>query len=559
MTHTYTNTDVSTTTNAQQTVSTNSVTDVVGNDFNAGFTVSAGAAGVSGKESLTLDNGDKETTNTVVSTTYSDSTAVNQQTSTQATVMLNDVDNTTPGISSACAARCHGPLPGRPSAVVFLDREFGSFMFQDPGAPGKATCAICRDVRLLTNAQVASLFASHEIGADQAREQFSDVRPTSAADAAIAFLVANHGMTTYGRAFLPASALTQGALATLMAEVAKVPARTALDDLTTGRAAQDVTGAVETVISRVFKVPAAGAASFEEVGYGRKSLPAAGTEVTRAEAAGTVFAALQKLCPAGCHLLVAPTGTSTQPTPAPSGAASAVAGAQVSAAGAVLSWFNDFGGQPQVTHSTGSGAYYLNFPNAPVGQLASGNGVLSVTPDTPPADCTSANAAYSATAAGASPISVQTKDCNDTAADRGFHLVVLSVPPAGTPVGAGAAIAGAQLSASGTVLSWFNDFGGVPQVTHSAGSGSYYLGFPQAPISGPDAAANNVLSVTPSTAPASCEAVDAGSAATAAAPLIAVETKDCTNTAVDQGFRLLVFAGSPAAASPGAASATRGN
>ena len=50
VTHTYTNTDVSTTTNAQQTVSTNSVTDVVGNDFNAGFTVSAGAAGVSGKE-----------------------------------------------------------------------------------------------------------------------------------------------------------------------------------------------------------------------------------------------------------------------------------------------------------------------------------------------------------------------------------------------------------------------------------------------------------------------------------------------------------------------------
>ena len=315
--------------------------------------------------------------------------------------MLNDVDNTTPGISSACAARCHGPLPGRPSAVVFLDREFGSFMFQDPGAPGKATCAICRMCDCSPTLKLRRCSLRMRSVPTRPGSSFQTCGRASAADAAIAFLVANHGMTTYGRAFRPASALTQGALATLMAEVAKVPARTALDDLTTGRAAQDVTaGELESVISRVFKVPAAGAASFEEVGYGRKSLPAAGTEVTRAEAAGTVFAALQKLCPAGCHLLVAPTGTSTQPTPAPSGAASAVAGAQVSAAGAVLSWFNDFGGQPQVTHGTGSGAYYLNFPNAPVGQLASGNGVLSVTPDTPPADCTSASAAYSATAAG---------------------------------------------------------------------------------------------------------------------------------------------------------------
>jgi hypothetical protein len=184
---------------------------------------------------------------------------------------------------------------------------------------------------------------------------------------------------------------------------------------------------------------------------------------------------------------------------------------------------------------------------------------LSVTPDTSPVDCTSTNAAYAATATGAPLISVQTKDCNNTAADRGFDLEVLSNPPAGTPAGAGAAIAGAQLTASGTVLSWFNDFGGEPKVTHSAGSGVYYLGFPEAPIGVPDAAANNLLSVTPSMAATACTAVDAGYAATAAVPLISVETMDCGGTTVDGGFRLLVFAGSPGGASPGAAFASRGN
>ena len=64
-------------------------------------------------------------------------------------------------------------------------------------------------------------------------------------------------------------------------------------------------GELESVISRVFKVPAPSAAAFEEAGYGVKTVPAANSEVTRAEAAGTVFAALQNRCLTGCHLLVA--------------------------------------------------------------------------------------------------------------------------------------------------------------------------------------------------------------------------------------------------------------
>lgn len=318
--HTYTNTDVSATTTGQQTVSSSSVTDVYGNDFTAGFSFGGSGSGVSGNESLTLDDSDKTTYGTTVSTTYSDSTAVSQQTSTTATVTLNDVDTTTPGISSACAVHCHGPLPGRPSTVVFLDRDFGSFMFQDPGAPGAATCHFCTSPASLGDAAIASMFVSDEIGADQARERFSDVPQSSRDDAAIAFLVADRAMTTYGKAFRPASPLTQAALATLMAEVAKVPDRTALADLTTGRPGQEVTaGELESVISRAFRVPTETAAAFVEAGYGTKTLPPASSEVTRAEAAVTVFGALQSRCLTGCHLLVAPASTAPGVRP-PAGA-----------------------------------------------------------------------------------------------------------------------------------------------------------------------------------------------------------------------------------------------
>ena len=67
------------------------------------------------------------------------------------------------------------------------------------------------------------------------------------------------------------------------------------------------------MIARVFKVPATSAAAFEEAGYGLKMVPAASSVVTRGEAAVTVFAALQARCLTGCHLLVAPVGTSPGP------------------------------------------------------------------------------------------------------------------------------------------------------------------------------------------------------------------------------------------------------
>jgi hypothetical protein len=56
---------------------------------------------------------------------------VSRANATQAQVTLNDLDVT----SGGCALpHCHLPLPQRPVVNVFLDRQFGGFMFQDPGA-----------------------------------------------------------------------------------------------------------------------------------------------------------------------------------------------------------------------------------------------------------------------------------------------------------------------------------------------------------------------------------------------------------------------------------------
>ena len=102
-------------------------------------------------------------------------------------------------------------------------------------------------------------------------------------------------------------------------------------------------------------------------------------------------------------------------------------------------------------------------------------------------------------------------------------------------------IAGARVNASGNVLYWFNDFGGAPTVTHHAGSGVYYVKFPNAPILGQNTGGNSVLSVTPDTPSADCTAVNADYANSGTATVVAVETKDCKNTFADRGFHLVVF------------------
>ena len=97
---------------------------------------------------------------------------------------------------------------------------------------------------------------------------------------------------------------------------------------------------------------------------------------------------------------------------------SALAGAPITAAGGVTSWFNAFGGAPTVSNPS-TGAYDISFQGFDV---EDDNTVMFVTPNTPSADCTATNAS-SASNASTRFIVVETKDCDGTAVDRGFHVI----------------------------------------------------------------------------------------------------------------------------------------
>jgi hypothetical protein len=100
------------------------------------------------------------------------------------------------------------------------------------------------------------------------------------------------------------------------------------------------------------------------------------------------------------------------------GEGSALAGALITSAGGITSWFNAFGGAPTVTHPS-PGVYDISFDGL---NVEGDNTVMLVTPNTPSTDCTATNAS-SASNASTSFIVVETKDCDGTAADRGFHVI----------------------------------------------------------------------------------------------------------------------------------------
>ena len=97
---------------------------------------------------------------------------------------------------------------------------------------------------------------------------------------------------------------------------------------------------------------------------------------------------------------------------------SALAGAVITSAGGIASWFNAFGGAPTVTH-TSTGVYDISFDGL---NVQDDNTVMLVTPNTPSTDCTATNAS-NASNASTTFIVVETKDCDGTAADRGFHVI----------------------------------------------------------------------------------------------------------------------------------------
>ena len=97
---------------------------------------------------------------------------------------------------------------------------------------------------------------------------------------------------------------------------------------------------------------------------------------------------------------------------------SALAGALISSAGGVTSWFNAFGGAPTVTNPS-TGVYDISFDGL---NVQDDNTVMLVTPNTPSTDCTATNAS-NASNASTTFIVVETKDCDGNAADRGFHVI----------------------------------------------------------------------------------------------------------------------------------------
>lgn len=105
-----------------------SVTSVRGTDST--YNVSESLFGMLGLTG-TVANGTKLSTSADMKTTYNTSTAVTVTNATQSQVMLNDQDTTVAGCN---LPHCHLPLKDRPSVQIFQDKQFGGFMFRDPGA-----------------------------------------------------------------------------------------------------------------------------------------------------------------------------------------------------------------------------------------------------------------------------------------------------------------------------------------------------------------------------------------------------------------------------------------
>jgi hypothetical protein len=169
----FTNTQVKQQQLSNQTTYTSSITNTFSSTQSSAFAFAA---------SFIVGLGFGDTTTTTDSTSieadtqsiYQDSTALSTQKVMSAQVVLNDLDNTSPKCKT-----CHNPLASQPSTVVFLDRIFGSFMFQDPAAGPPPSAA-----------QRAAWQAQFDVPAmammqESRRQRFSDVDAASPEKVAI--------------------------------------------------------------------------------------------------------------------------------------------------------------------------------------------------------------------------------------------------------------------------------------------------------------------------------------------------------------------------------------
>jgi hypothetical protein len=139
---------------------------------------------------------------------------------------LLDVDNTTAG-NPNCKV-CHGALLKQPTVNIFLDRQFGSFMYQDPAAemappnctPSILTCYVNPSV-------VANILVSALTVTEPSRTRFRDVPNGTPAKLAIGVMAKTGIMSGYpDGTFRPDSSLTREQFVVMLVKALNLPPAT---------------------------------------------------------------------------------------------------------------------------------------------------------------------------------------------------------------------------------------------------------------------------------------------------------------------------------------------
>jgi len=272
--------------------------DTLTTNIGGGFTVGGGVSGINAKEGLTLGTGETVTNDTAEQTTYSDSTATSTVQVSSVDGSLQDYDNTTPGTSGQQCKACHPVMPDQPGANVYLDRIFGSFMYQDPNAPPPPV--ITSNNMSTFRIDMAEGLLRQMIGQALSTTSFGDVPSNSPDREAIAFLTSAGDMSGYQGMFLPNTPITKSQLADALGNAVQVaPQRVlAMLDAGSGPPNQPATESIlVSGLSKAMKLNPAGARSYLKPVLGDF---AARKIVTRGNAARVLFAALQTRCLEGC-------------------------------------------------------------------------------------------------------------------------------------------------------------------------------------------------------------------------------------------------------------------
>ena len=163
-----TNTQLTATgTNGQQSY-TSTVTNILGASNSIGSTLSFTTGLVSEAFGIQSTNANKSTVTAQTQAIYGNSTATSTTLTGTDTVTLNDCDTTSQG---SCVKSPHLPLPQLPRAQVYLDKMYGGFMFDDPGAPLPGSIKLPLLIAGLSSGDWLSLATAGE----QSRPRFPDV------------------------------------------------------------------------------------------------------------------------------------------------------------------------------------------------------------------------------------------------------------------------------------------------------------------------------------------------------------------------------------------------